>query len=108
MPPAVHMGDTRLLPACFAEGQPKSADREDFSQHQEIPAHGRQSHMQRYEGSCHCGAVRFAIVTDFPELTTCDCSLCRRKNALMVKVHEDRFTLLAGADSLTEYRFHTQ
>ena len=35
----------------------------------------------RYEGSCHCGAVRFAVTTDFPELTTCDCSICRRKNA---------------------------
>lgn len=63
--------------------------------------------MQRYEGSCHCGAVRFAIETDFPELTTCDCSICRRKNAKMVKVHQDRFSLLAGADALTEYRFHT-
>ena len=60
-----------------------------------------------YQGSCHCGAVRFAIVSDFPELTTCDCSICRRKNALMVKVHERDFTLLAGSDSLTEYRFHT-
>jgi hypothetical protein len=61
----------------------------------------------RYTGSCHCGAIRFAIRTDFPELTTCDCSICRRKNALMVKVHESRFELLAGADLLTEYRFHT-
>jgi len=61
-----------------------------------------------YQGSCHCGAVRFAIVTDFPELTTCDCSICRRRNALMVKVHERDFTLLAGSDSLTEYRFHTR
>jgi hypothetical protein len=26
--------------------------------------------------------VRFAVITDFPELTTCDCSICRRKNAL--------------------------
>ena len=25
----------------------------------------------------------------------------------MVKVHEDRFRLLTGAESLTEYRFHT-
>jgi hypothetical protein len=62
----------------------------------------------RYEGSCHCGAVRFAIRTDFPELTTCDCSICRRKNALMGKVHESEFELLAGEDHLTEYRFHTQ
>jgi hypothetical protein len=63
---------------------------------------------QRYQGSCHCGAVRFEIKTDFPELTTCDCSICRRKNALMVKVHESKFTLLAGKESLTEYQFHTK
>jgi hypothetical protein len=59
-------------------------------------------------GSCHCGAVRFEIDTDFPELTMCDCSICRRKNALMVKVHESRFRLLAGDDALTEYLFHTR
>jgi hypothetical protein len=59
------------------------------------------------QGSCHCGAVRFEIDTDFPELTMCDCSICRRRNALMVKVHESHFRLLAGQDALTEYRFHT-
>jgi len=64
--------------------------------------------MQTYTGSCHCGAVRFEIDTDFPELTMCDCSICRRKNALMVKVHETQFRLLAGEEFLTEYRFHTQ
>ncbi len=62
----------------------------------------------RYRGSCHCGAVRFEIETNFPELTMCDCSICRRKNALMVKVHESRLRLLAGGENLTEYRFHTQ
>ena len=63
---------------------------------------------QTYRGSCHCGAVTFEIRSDFAELTTCDCSICRRKNALMVKVHEDQFTLLSGEDALTEYRFHTR
>jgi hypothetical protein len=63
--------------------------------------------LRHYRGSCHCGAVRFEIETDFPELTMCDCSICRKKNALMVKVHESRFRLLAGEASLTEYRFHT-
>jgi hypothetical protein len=62
--------------------------------------------MQKYTGSCHCGEVQFEIETDFPELTTCDCSICRRKNALMVKVDESKVTLLAGEESLTEYRFH--
>lgn len=64
--------------------------------------------IRTYSGSCHCGAVRFEVETDFPELTTCDCSICRKKNALMVKVHESRFRLIKGADSLTEYRFHTR
>lgn len=60
-----------------------------------------------YSGSCHCGAVRFRITTDFPELTTCDCSICRRKNALMVKVPEQDFVLDSAAEALAEYRFHT-
>lgn len=51
--------------------------------------------------------MQFEIVSDFPELTTCDCSICRRRNALMVKVHESDFRLLAGADALTLYQFHT-
>ena len=60
-----------------------------------------------YQGSCHCGAVQFQVETDFPELTTCDCSICSRKNAVMVKVHETRFKLLTGERSLSEYQFHT-
>jgi hypothetical protein len=64
--------------------------------------------LQKYAGSCHCGAVQFEIETDFPELTMCDCSICAKKNALMVKVHESNFNLLSGSESLTEYQFHTK
>lgn len=63
--------------------------------------------LRRLTGRCHCGAVRFAVTTDFPELTTCDCSLCKRRNALMVKVHESAFELLAGAEQLATYQWHT-
>jgi hypothetical protein len=63
--------------------------------------------MRVYVGSCHCGRVRFEVETDFPELTMCDCSICRRRNALMVAVHESKLRLVTGNDSLTEYRFHT-
>jgi hypothetical protein len=66
-----------------------------------------ESSFQVLQGSCHCKAVRFEIETDFPELTTCDCSICKKKNALMVKVHESKFRLLAGQEALTEYQFHT-
>jgi hypothetical protein len=64
--------------------------------------------LTTYTGSCHCGRVRFEVDTDFPELTMCDCSICKRKNALMVKVHESKFRLLTGQDALTEYQFHTK
>lgn len=69
------------------------------------PEHRRS--RQALRGACHCGAVQFEIVSDFPELTTCDCSICRRRNARMVKVHESDFRLLAGAEALTLYQFHT-
>jgi hypothetical protein len=63
--------------------------------------------MPRYTGSCHCGAVRFAITGDIVEVSTCDCSLCRKKNALMTSVHEDRFELLAGEEALALYQWNT-
>lgn len=62
---------------------------------------------KEYLGSCHCGQIKFTIRSDFIELTTCDCSICSLKNALMVKVHESDFTLLQGEDTLSEYQFHT-
>lgn len=63
--------------------------------------------MTTYIGSCHCQAVKFEIDTDLPELTTCNCSICVRKNALMVKVHETALRLLTGNGYLETYQFHT-
>ena len=64
--------------------------------------------MKTYAGSCHCGAVRFEITTAFTEFTTCDCSLCRKKNAVMTKVHEDQFRLRAGEEHLGLYEWNTR
>ena len=63
--------------------------------------------MRQHKGSCHCGAVRFEITSELAELTTCDCSLCVKKNALMVKVHESQFQLLSKAENISEYRWNT-
>lgn len=59
-------------------------------------------------GSCHCGAVRFTVAAPIVELTTCDCSLCVKKNAVMAKVHEDALTITAGADLLSLYAWNTR
>lgn len=64
--------------------------------------------MPRYSGSCHCGDVAFRIEADIAELTTCDCSLCTRKNAVMAKVHESKLTILAGEDALSLYQWNTR
>ena len=61
-----------------------------------------------WSGSCHCGAVRFEVNAEFDELTTCDCSLCVKKNAVMAKVHESALTVLAGEDALSLYQWNTQ
>ena len=64
--------------------------------------------MPRYSGSCHCGAVTFRIDAEIAELTTCDCSLCTRKNALMAKVHESGLEILSGKDVLSLYQWNTR
>lgn len=64
--------------------------------------------MQTYQGSCHCGAVRFEIDTEFTEFTKCDCTLCAKKNAVMTKVHESQFRLLAGENELGTYQWNTR
>ncbi len=64
--------------------------------------------MSIYEGACHCGAVRFRIDAGIVEMTTCDCSLCAIRNAVMVKVHDSQLAVLAGEDMLTLYEWNTR
>lgn len=59
-------------------------------------------------GSCHCGAVRFQVSAEIVELTTCDCSLCVKKNALMAKVHESELVVTHGQDELGLYEWNTR
>jgi hypothetical protein len=64
--------------------------------------------MGVWNGSCHCGAVRFRVDAEIDELTRCDCSLCRRKGALMAKISQEGLTILAGEEALTLYQWNTR
>lgn len=64
--------------------------------------------MSLYQGSCHCGRVKFEVDTDLETTARCNCSLCRRKGAIMSMVDADNFRLLAGEDDLTLYQYHTK
>jgi hypothetical protein len=63
--------------------------------------------MPGWDGSCHCGAVRFRIEGEVPEVITCDCSLCRMRGARMAQVHESAVRVTAGEDVLSLYTWNT-
>ena len=63
--------------------------------------------MAEYSGSCHCGAVQFVVAGTPDETTTCDCSLCTKKNARMIRVPEGALTIMAGEDMLATYQWNT-
>jgi hypothetical protein len=60
-----------------------------------------------YHGQCHCGAVRYTAETELTVLMDCNCSRCKRLGWILKPVPAAQFTLLSGADKLTEYRFNT-
>jgi hypothetical protein len=62
---------------------------------------------QTYRGSCHCGRVRFEIDADLDHVRVCDCSICRRRGALLHRVEPDCFRLQTPLGDLALYTFHT-
>jgi hypothetical protein len=52
--------------------------------------------------------MRFRIDWPITELTTCYCSLCVKRNALIVKVPERALQILAGHEALTLYQWNTK
>jgi hypothetical protein len=62
------------------------------------------------QGACHCGAVIFQVelASGMENLRRCNCSLCKRKGAVMADVPLDKLTILQGADKLTLYQWNTR
>lgn len=61
-----------------------------------------------FRGACHCGAVKFQVEASLEPATRCNCSLCRRRGALMSPMFDaSRLTILEGEESLTLYQFNS-
>ncbi len=61
---------------------------------------------QRYHGSCHCQSVRCEDEFDLAAGSNrCNGSICSKARAWFLFARGDRFTLLAGEDVLTDYRW---
>src|SRR6476620_6308279 len=63
----------------------------------------------KHRATCHCGAV--ALELDLPDgivdARRCDCSICRRKGAIVASVPLSAITILQGQDVLKLYQFNT-
>ncbi|MFO1311462.1 MAG: GFA family protein [Burkholderiales bacterium] len=63
----------------------------------------------RHRLSCHCGAV--VLELDLPDglvdLRRCNCSMCKRRGAIVASVPLAGLHIVQGEDSLALYQFNT-
>ena len=63
--------------------------------------------MTTYYGSCHCGKVKFEAEAELNKGVVCDCTICKRKGAVMALISKEQLTITAGEDNLSHYQFNT-
>lgn len=63
----------------------------------------------KHKATCHCGAVvlELTLPKGIDNPRRCDCSICRRKGAIVGSVDLDGVRIIEGQNSLTLYQFNT-
>lgn len=61
-------------------------------------------------GRCHCGAVEFELEVEngIGTMRRCNCSICRKKGAVMGSVPLDKLRVVKGSEHLTLYQWNTK
>ncbi|EGM68138.1 GFA family protein [Shewanella sp. HN-41] len=64
----------------------------------------------KHKASCHCGAVvlELSLPNGIENPRRCDCSICRRKGAIVGSVPLAGIKILKGEDVLKCYEFNTK
>ncbi|HHF3103402.1 TPA: GFA family protein [Vibrio alginolyticus] len=59
--------------------------------------------------SCHCGKVELelALPNGIEKSRRCDCSMCRRRGAIVASVPLNGIRIVQGEDVLKQYQFNT-
>ena len=58
-----------------------------------------------YSGKCHCGNVRFEVDADIDHVRICDCSICRKRGALIHRVPSEDVRMLTPLSELALYQW---
>ncbi|WP_407330351.1 GFA family protein [Enterovibrio sp. 27052020O] len=63
-----------------------------------------------HRATCHCGGVELALSlpNGIDKPRRCDCSICRRKGAIVASVKLDGIRIVKGEALLKLYQFNTQ
>ena len=59
-----------------------------------------------YQGSCHCGRVKFEAEGDITAAMSCNCSICQRKGSLLWFVPRSAMRLLTPEENASTYLFN--
>ena len=59
-----------------------------------------------YQGSCHCGNIKFEVEGQIESVMSCNCSICQRKGILMWFVPREKLHLLTPEDAISTYTFN--
>ena len=60
----------------------------------------------RYQGSCHCGRVKFEAEGELTGAVSCNCSMCQRKGMLMWFVPRAQLQVLTPDNDASTYTFN--
>ena len=62
-----------------------------------------------HKASCHCGSVEFevSLPKGLVEPHRCNCSMCRRRGAIVSSIPLDDIKIVKGVDTLKLYQFNT-
>jgi hypothetical protein len=60
----------------------------------------------KYQGSCHCGRIRFEVEGEIDSALACNCSICQRKGSLLWFVPRSTLRLLTPEENASTYLFN--
>jgi len=69
----------------------------------------KSKHMKKL--TCHCEKVELEVnISDegFKKLMRCNCSLCKKKGAIMTPISKEQLKVVKGEDVLKLYQYHTK